>query len=130
MVDQENATGKSVYVYLQEFDKDRKALMAQLLPGYQRVWFESLKCIEEILPDRNSPGSSDSRLYSAMRHRILDVGNAVAREAERIMQCFAVKEVIERKVVERVELPTHGVFKLPDGVKMPSEKPNNKPARS
>ena len=108
----------SVHELLRQFDPDRQALQGQLSPMFQAVWHNALTCLEEALPDHKRPGTADYKLFTAMRHRILDVGNRQLRELPKVLGCFAVQQLIRRQTVEQVTMPAHGPFHLPAGVKI------------
>ena len=106
----------------EEFQADREALRTQVEPLIRDVFHTALTCLEEALPEHDKPGTADHKLFQGMRHRILNTGNQKLRELPKILECFAMRQVIKREVVCTVVAQGHGPFNLPKGVKMPSER--------
>ncbi len=82
----------------------------------------SLEALEEALPYVPGDGSEAEKRFRRLRARMMNVHGANERELVSVLQDFAVKQVFEREVVKRIEIPGEGEFNLPPNVKMPSEK--------
>ncbi len=105
-------------------DKDRLCLNHALKQLMQELWTETLSRLQEALPHRRGDGSSNDRIFGALRNGILSIGNTKARQIPIVTGDFLVQQVYDTKV-ERHKVSGTGIFDLPAGVKMPSEKPRN-----
>ena len=101
-------------------DPDRQALAVELEAAIKEVYAEALRCLETCLTDFREPGSADAKLHGALRNRILNVGNAKARELQQILKNYHVVQVFQRVVEVRQRLGTGGVHDLPRGVRLPA----------
>lgn len=106
---------------LHVYDEDRRALKNKLDPLFQEVWHEALVCLESLLPDHKKPGTSDFKLFNALKRRVLHVGNNSQREAAKVLGNFAIREVLRSEQVTRIIVKGRGPHNLPPGVKMPGE---------
>lgn len=104
---------------LLECGPDRSAIQRQLERTLQDLWTEALVCLEEALPHKKGDGSNNERLFKALRHRVLTVGNRHKRDLPLLLGCYVIQQVVEREVVQRVVVKGEGPWNLPPGVRLP-----------
>ena len=107
---------------MRDCEPDRKALTDDLEPLFRAIWTEALECLETVLPDFRELGSADAKLHAALRRRILNCGNGQSRELAKVLKSYFVQQIFQRQVTVHT-VATHGIYRLPVGVEMPSAMP-------
>lgn len=102
---------------------DRKSLEGIVAEKLKDLWTESLRCLEEALPHTMGDGSANEKLFKAHRYRILNRGNSLARSMAVELEDFVVTQVATRQVVQVARVKGRGPFDLPQGVRMPGDRP-------
>jgi hypothetical protein len=97
-----------------ECEPDRQALTRELTPMFQDLWRGALESLETILPQFRDEGSADFKLHVALRSRILKLGNDQVRKLPEVLKNYAVRQVYERQVTQRVKFSNVPI--LPQGI--------------
>lgn len=77
----------------------RIALTKEIQQDIKDTYIKALQLLEQAMPEKDTEGSSDSRVYNVLRNEMLNFGNRKMREVPNKTRCYLIQQVYKRETV-------------------------------